>query len=98
MIDEGPGRFDIENFDHDHAWCPFCSQEVYDDAIHCPYCQEWIEGKTLGRHPEIKKFSKRGRILLAAVVLVAFAWSFFAFAAQFFEGLFHWFRAILVGG
>tara|TARA_Y100001970_G_C14086036_1_gene777360 strand:+ start:455 stop:751 length:297 start_codon:yes stop_codon:yes gene_type:complete len=97
MIVEGPDPFDIEKFNHNEAWCPFCAEEVYDDTTYCPYCKEYIEGKTLASHPEVVKFSKRGRMFLMAVILVGFAWSFFVFMAQFFDGLFHWFRGILIG-
>ncbi len=52
-IDEGPSDEDLAEFGDDGpaatAPCPHCGADVYEDAVRCPACGEYVKPRGGGR-------------------------------------------------
>jgi len=73
MIDEDPAPEDIERFSGETGFCPDCGEEVWDDAGQCPSCGAVLAGRTATRHPARGQLRRRWIVLIAVIVLLAFA-------------------------
>lgn len=75
MRDEGPSTQDVERFSHEHAFCPDCGAEIWDQADVCPKCFAYLDGQTLSRPPINNWLRNRWRLLIIIALLIAmFAW------------------------
>jgi hypothetical protein len=72
MADEGPSPEDLDRFDRDHAYCPECGAEIWDQAELCPSCGCCVGGRTLGRPPIERWLRNRWLILVAFLAAAAF--------------------------
>ena len=70
-LDEGPSADDLARFGGDTAYCPNCGEEMWDLADRCPNCGEAVS--TSARPPAAAWFRQRTIILIALIVLLAFA-------------------------
>ncbi len=73
MIDEDPTPQDIERFSGETGFCPDCGEEVWDQAGQCPSCGTFLAGQTATRHPVVGRLRRRWKVLVAVIVLLAFA-------------------------
>lgn len=76
MRDEGPSPEDIERFSREHAWCPECGEEIWDQAEFCPACGQYLAGKVASRSPDEGKMRSKWIIVVAIIVLIAFLLTF----------------------
>ena len=60
-----------EDDDVDTMPCPYCGAAIYDDAVRCPKCDQYLsdEDRTTTNQP-------RWIIVTALVVLVALVWAY----------------------
>lgn len=73
MIDEDPSPEDIERFSGETGFCPDCGAEVWDQAGQCPSCGALLAGQTATRHPVQGQLRRGWIVLVAVIVLLAFA-------------------------
>ena len=75
MRDEGPSTQDIERFSHEHAYCPDCGAEIWDQADVCPKCFTYLGGDTRSRRPMDAWLRRRWTLLVIIAMLIAMlAW------------------------
>lgn len=49
--------------------CPFCGEEIQDDAIKCRFCNEFLDGS----RPEVKWYFSTASVVIAFLVVGPFA-------------------------
>ena len=71
MNDEEEDDVDADDADDDTMPCPYCGAAIYDDAVRCPKCDQYLsdEERTTTNQP-------RWVIVTAAILLAGLLWAY----------------------
>lgn len=84
--DDGPSQEDLRRFGGEHAYCPDCGAQVWDQADVCPKCYAYLGGDTARRRSTSKReWRKLVLVILLVALLISFAGASF-YLRMFFGG------------
>jgi len=72
-VDSGPSEEDRRRFSREHARCPECGAEVWDDASLCPACGALLDGGASRFGPVDAWWRQRWIVLVVVVLVLAMA-------------------------